>query len=137
MEATCPVDAHVSNVQVVTCPFSPASCTSCLPPLQGIPVSCGKPPGTGQGLDGNPGAGGESLGLEERPWAWRGDPGLGGDPGPGGETWAWRRDPWPGGETLGLRGHPLPPQRSLSSFGTIVPLRHMSDSPVGLCGFSL
>ena len=79
----------MSNVQVVTCPFSPASCTPCLPPPRGIPVSCGKLPGTGQGLDGDPGAGGESLGLEET---------LGLEEGP----WAWRRDPGPGGETLDL-----------------------------------
>ena len=76
MEATRSVDAHVSKVQVVTCPFSPASCAPYLPRPQGIPISYGKPPGTGQGLDGDPGAGGESLdleetlGLEERPWAW-------------------------------------------------------------------
>lgn len=105
MEAARSVDAHVSTVQVVTRPFSPASCTPCLPPVQGIPISYGKPPGTGQGLDGgDPGAGGESLdleetlGLEERPLAWR-------------------RDPGPGGEgTLLLRDH-CPPSGPLSPSG--------------------
>ena len=94
----------MSNVQVVTCPFSPASCTPCLPPPRGIPVSCGKLPGTGQGLDGDPGAGGESLGLEET---------LGLEEGP----WAWRRDPGPGGETLDLEDNFMAAVIICSDFG--------------------